>query len=97
MDKDWIWHRLISTMGWQCPEWSIYFKMPAGGTVTMHVHPTWTVIGLQSLLEVMHGLGPPDSASMIFAGRRLAPCIGLSETGVQHESTIHVGLKLRGD
>ena len=84
-------------MGWPRSEWTIFFKMPTGKTTTLHVHPTWRIIGLQSRLEVVHGQCPPDSASLRFAGSRLDPHVSLSETRVRHESTIQVVIRLRGD
>lgn len=97
VDGDWIWRQLLSTMGWQRPELTIFFKMPTGETTTMRVHSAWTVAGLESLLEVLHRQGPPGTGRLINAGRRLEPRMSLSETQVQNESTIHITMLLRGD
>ena len=37
-------------------------------TIAMRVHHTWKVVGLHSLLEVVHGQGSPGSLRLLFGG-----------------------------
>lgn len=98
VDADWIWHRLISTMGWQRPNQTIYIKTLTGTAVSLRVHPTWTVAAIESLLEIVHGVGPEhDYVRMVFAGRRLDCSDTLRDVGVSDESTLHLIPVLRGD
>ena len=84
-------------MGWQRPNEILYFKTCTRSTVSLRVHSTWTVAGIMSLLEVVHGIGPAGELRMIFASRQLVHSASLREAGLSHECTVHVILKLRGD
>ena len=97
VDDDWIWHRLISTMGWQRPDRTIHFRTTARQTFSLRAHFTWNTAGLGSLLEVVHGMGPLGSLRMIFGGRQLAYGVILSEIKVQDGDTIHVVNRMKGD
>ena len=98
VDADWIWHKMISTMGWQRPDMTIYFRTLAGKTGSLYVHSTWKGAGVESLLEVLHGIGPTYDLRMI-----CGPCVvlkhsaSLREAGVSKGCTIVLMLMLRGD
>ena len=100
VDHDWIWHKLISTMdGWKRPDHdqTIFLKSLSGLKFTMHVHPTWNLVGIESLLEVVHGMPPPGSLRFIHQGRQLQSGQRLSETAVENQSTIDIVYMLKGD
>lgn len=99
---DWIWHRLISTMGWQRSDQTIHFKSFHRQPFSMRVHLTWKVVGVESLLQIVHDFPPPGSLRLFFKpevgpARQLDPSATLSESRVTDGCTIHYFLKLRGD
>lgn len=97
VDSDWISHNLFSTMGWQRPDMTVFIKTLTGKTFNLRVHPTWTVGGIESILEVLHGFPAAGDQRMIFAGRQLVPGAIVSESQVSDGSMVHIVLKLLGD
>ncbi|KAL3145798.1 hypothetical protein ABBQ38_015175 [Trebouxia sp. C0009 RCD-2024] len=99
VNNDWIWHKLISTMdGWKPPDQTMIFKKSWDASAfSLCVHPTWKLVGIESLLEVVHGMPPPGSLRVIHGGRQIRFNQRLSETAVQNESTVHLLTTLRGD
>lgn len=85
-------------MGWQRPDMTISFKMlGTGKTFSLYVHPTWKVAGIESLLEVVHGIGPVDKLRLVYGQCQLQRNASLREAGVSNDCIIHVMLMIRGD
>ncbi|KAL3145802.1 hypothetical protein ABBQ38_015179 [Trebouxia sp. C0009 RCD-2024] len=100
VDDDWIWNKLISTMaGWERPNQIIHFRDLQPQTYSLRVHPTWRLVGVESLLEVVHGMPPPGSVNFVYAQQHINLDSGhmLGQTAVQDGSMIFTVLKLRGD
>ena len=86
MNNEWIWHRLISTMGWQRPEaeYTLFVKLLSGKTVILCAKFTWTVASLQSILEIRHGTSFPGCLRLgKLGGSLLDPRRALWEMNVQ--------------
>ena len=89
--------------GWERPNQTIYIKtLQQRPLLSLRVHPTWELVGIESLLQVVHGMPPPGHVRLIHEGRLLNPDIidpgqRLSQTTVQDGSIIHTVYKLRGD
>ena len=86
-------------MGWQRPEWTVFFKKPAGKTTTNAWSSCVKFVRLQKSPRGGAWLtesGPPDFSYM---NATVAFYVGLSETQVRHESTIllQVVIGLKGD
>lgn len=97
VDSEWIWRKLISTMGgWQRPDEIIYFKTVKGNTVSLNVHSTWKVAGVESLLEVVHDI-PSSGLRMIHGWGQLKHSPTLREVRVQENSTVHLTYSMLGD
>lgn len=88
-------------MGWQRPSQTMHFKTLIGRTFNLRVHPTWKFVGIESILEVVHGLGATGNHRFIYAGRQVVPGgqpgATLSALGAQDGSVIHIVLALKGD
>ena len=64
-------------------------------TLSLRAHSTWLLVGRGSLLEVVHGMAPPDYVCMVFAGCVLEPCATLSETQAPDRGTIYIVIRTR--
>ena len=84
-------------MGWQRADQTVHFKTLNGQNFSLRVHPTWKVIGIESLLEVLHGMTSPGSLRLIYDCRQLDHSATLRESGAQDGCTIHILRKMRGD
>ena len=82
-------------MGWQRPRQTMHFKTLTGLTFNLHVHPTWRVAGVQSILEVVHGIGVAGQLHLVFVGRQLVPDATLSESGAQDGSIMYMVVACR--
>ena len=84
--------------GWKPPDQIIFLRtLWNSKLITMRVHSTWKVVGIESLLEVVHGMGPPGSLMFIYQGLPIQSGIRFSETAVQNESTVQLAYRMRGD
>ncbi|KAL3145800.1 hypothetical protein ABBQ38_015177 [Trebouxia sp. C0009 RCD-2024] len=100
VNDNWIWNNLISTMnGWERPNQTIFFRTLQLQIFRLRVHPTWKLVGIESLLEVVHGMPPPGIVRFVRGGQLINIDSGqrLSQTAMQDGSMIWIALKMRGD
>uniref|UniRef100_A0A8W7K7T9 Ubiquitin-like domain-containing protein n=1 Tax=Anopheles albimanus TaxID=7167 RepID=A0A8W7K7T9_ANOAL len=73
----------------------IFVKTLTGKTITLDVVPTETVLDIKSKIEEREGIDP-DQQRIIFAGKQLENDRIISDYNIQHGSTMHLVLRLKG-
>lgn len=74
----------------------VFVKTLTGSTLTIDTEPSMTIAGLKQAVA-RHPLGTsPDMQRLIFCCKQLEDGLTLKDYNIQHESTIHVVLRLRG-
>ncbi|XP_050099966.1 polyubiquitin-C isoform X2 [Anopheles aquasalis] len=73
----------------------IFVKTLTGKTITLDVVPTETVLDIKSKIEEREGIDP-DQQRIIFAGKQLENGRIISDYNIQHGSTMHLVLRLKG-
>lgn len=74
---------------------SIFIKMPTGKTIYLSVAPSDTNEQIKIKIRDKQGY-PVDDQRLIFSGKQLEDNRTLSDYNIQHNSTIHMSLRLRG-
>ena len=75
---------------------TVFVKLLTGRNVTLSIHALWRVVHMKHIVEDLEGI-PVDDQRLIFAGKQMEDCKSLSVYGVQHESTVHLCIRLKGD
>jgi ubiquitin C len=73
----------------------VFVKTLTGKTIRLNIGQTETIEALKSKLQDQEGI-PIDQQRLIYAGKQLGDDRTLAFYNIEHESTLHLVLRLRG-
>lgn len=74
---------------------NIFVKTFTGTTIPLEINPSFTLNGVKNLIQEREGI-PPDQQRLVFDGRQFEGKFRVGDYKIEHNSTLHLVLRLRG-
>jgi len=74
---------------------TVYARTLTGTTIPLYLNKSNKISDIKQMIQIREGI-PPDQQRLLMAGKQLEDDRTLEDYNIQHESTIHLVLRLRG-